>query len=225
MAVSVDWAQTRVIFVPKADLTLVQASPEIRRLDVDAFRLELGDLLASSDGMPFTDTHRHSTEATVAGLTLSRVVEILAPYTVEFEDGQYTVEAIGANHNLASVKVQNQVSLITQNSAGLINLAQLNQVESDIASIATDVGTIQADIATLDGRVATIEADIAQLQTDVRTLLKYARNRLKIDSGTSTLILYDDDGTTPLQTWPLYDRDGNSIIVNVGVQTERGDPV
>jgi hypothetical protein len=39
---------------------------------------------------------------------------------VEFEDGQYTVNCVGANHNISDVKVANQVSLIVNNAAGLI---------------------------------------------------------------------------------------------------------
>lgn len=118
MALSVDWS-TFVVTVPQADLTPLGGG--LYELDVDAFRLELKSIEASEEGMAFDDTHRHNTIVTVAGLTLARVVEVIAPYTVEFEDGQYTVRTVGANHNLADVKVANQVSLITQNSAGLID--------------------------------------------------------------------------------------------------------
>lgn len=120
MAISIDYS-TLVIYVPKADLTLVDAGPpEIRELDLDAFRLELKDLEDDVDGMAFLDTHRHVTETTIAGITLARVIEIINGYTVEFEDGQYTVNAVGANSNLRDVRVPNQVSLNTANSAGLI---------------------------------------------------------------------------------------------------------
>jgi len=48
-------------------------------------------------------------------------VEILSPYRVEFEDGQYSVRAVGANHNILDVKITNQVSLVVVLSAGLVN--------------------------------------------------------------------------------------------------------
>lgn len=117
MAISVNWA-TQVIFVPKADLVLISGTQY--SWDVDAFRLELKALEASEEGMPFVDTHRHITQYTIAGFTYARAVEIINGYTVEFEDGQYTVISSGANHNTADVKVENQVSLVTQNSAGLV---------------------------------------------------------------------------------------------------------
>lgn len=119
MALSVDYGNTNVIYVPQADL--LDLGGGFYELDVDAFRLELKTLEASELGMPFPDTHKHTTEVILAGITYARFVEILVPYTVEFENGTYTVIAIGANHNIAEVKVQNSVSLITNNSAGLIS--------------------------------------------------------------------------------------------------------
>lgn len=118
MALSINWL-TKVITVPRADMTLVQASPEIRELDVNAFRLELKAIM-DDIGMPYVDTHRHNTEVLLSGILYARTFEIINGYTVEFEDAQYTVRSIGANHNIADVKVSNQVSLITNNSAGLI---------------------------------------------------------------------------------------------------------
>lgn len=120
MALSINWG-TSVIYVPKADLTLIQASPEIRGLDLNAFRLELKDLEDSDAGMPFTKTHNHNTEVSLSGIVYARIITVLPPYTVEFEDGQYTVSCTGANHNLADVKVVNQVSLLINNAAGLIS--------------------------------------------------------------------------------------------------------
>lgn len=120
MAISVDWG-TKVINVPKADTTLIQASPEVRELDVDTFRLALKALEADFEGMPYPDTHRHIQEFIISGITYARGVEIINGYTVEFENGQYAVSLIGGNNNIADVKVANEVSLIVNNSAGLAN--------------------------------------------------------------------------------------------------------
>jgi hypothetical protein len=120
MAISVNW-NTRVIFVPKADLTLVSGS--LYELDTNGFRLELKNL-EDDEGIPFLDTHRHNTEVTVAGVTYARTLEIINGYSIEFEDGQYTVRLVGSNNNFfdveAGILVQNQVSVIPTNSAGLI---------------------------------------------------------------------------------------------------------
>lgn len=125
MTIDVDWGGTAAnpyrILIPRADMPLVQASPEIRELDVNQFRKDLRTLEAATPGAPFPETHRHQTETTLSGTTFARQVEILAPYMVEFEDGQYSVRAVGANHNLLDVKVNNQVSLLVVLSAGLVN--------------------------------------------------------------------------------------------------------
>lgn len=118
MAITVNWT-TKVIDVPQADLTLI--SPGLYELDVNAFRLTLKDL-EDGDGMPFLDTHRHNTEVTLAGTTFARTFEIINGYTITFEDGQYSVRLAGANNNILDVKNVNQVSLISQNSAGLITV-------------------------------------------------------------------------------------------------------
>lgn len=118
MAISVNWV-TGVIYVPKADTTLVDAGPpEVRELDVDALRLTLRDLEDDPDGRPWPRTHNHNTQLTIGGVTYSRVFEIIPPYTIEFEDGQYGVNLYGANHNILDRRVQNQVSLNVSNSAG-----------------------------------------------------------------------------------------------------------
>jgi len=123
MAISVNW-NTKVIFVPQADLTLVSGT--LYELDTDWFRLQLKDI-EDDEGIPFLDTHRHNTEVTVAGTTFARVIEIINGYSVEFEDGSYTVRLAGSNNNIFDVEngilVQNQVQIIAQNSAGLIVLA------------------------------------------------------------------------------------------------------
>lgn len=130
MTIQIDWAGTSVtpggvayeVYVPKADLQLIQATPtEIRRLNVDTFRLTLRDMEEDLDGRPWPQTHRHNTEVTIGGLTYARQVILLDPYSLTFEDGQYAVEIVGANSNLADKANVNQVSVRPQNSAGLIS--------------------------------------------------------------------------------------------------------
>lgn len=118
MAISIDW-NTLVISVPKADLSLVQASPEVREMDLDWFRLQLKDIEDNEEGMTFPDTHNHNTEVSIAGVVLARVIEIINGYTVTFEDGAYSVNLIGANSNVMDVTNKNYVSTRSWNSAGL----------------------------------------------------------------------------------------------------------
>ena len=135
MNVSVNWL-TKTITIPKSELVQVQATPnEIYQLDLQAFRLALLDIQDSPDGIVYPDTHRHNTTVTVGGVTLARVIEIINDYMIEFEDGQYAVNLIGANSNVADRVVVNQVSVRSANSAGLVqSTAALTQTDIDNVS-------------------------------------------------------------------------------------------
>jgi hypothetical protein len=130
MAISINWL-TRVIFIPKSFMTIVSAT--LYELDVNLFRIALKDIEDSPDGMAQPDTHRHNSPVTLAGTTYARSMEIINGFTVEFEDGQYAVRCIGANHNIGDVKVLNQVSLIIGNAAGLI--VYVNNVSGGVGTV------------------------------------------------------------------------------------------
>lgn len=122
MATSIDWG-TKIITVPRADMTLVQSMPtEIRELSLNNFRLDLKALEADKlEGSVFQRTHNHNTEVLLGGIVYARVIEMINGYTVTFEDGQYAVNLTGANSNVGDVVNVNQVSVRSQNSAGLIS--------------------------------------------------------------------------------------------------------
>ena len=122
MPISID-KLTNIISIPQSDLTNVTGT--IYSLDTNAFRLELNAVLASEEFMPCIDANRHNTEVTVAGVTYARVIEIINGYSIEFTpDAQWTVIIEGSNNNLFDVEngilQQNQVQVISTNSAGLI---------------------------------------------------------------------------------------------------------
>lgn len=119
MAPSINWL-TRVITVPVSDLTLLGGTLYV--LDLNVFRLDLKDLEDDEIGMGFPKTHNHTPPHTLGGTNFAREIEIINGYTVTFEDGQYGVNAVGANSNIADVVNRNQVSLATANSAGLVQI-------------------------------------------------------------------------------------------------------
>jgi hypothetical protein len=159
MAITIDWG-TRIIYIPRNDLTLIQSSPvEIRELNLNWFRLQLKDLEDSEEGMAFPDTHRHNTEVYLGGLTFARVIEIINNYSLLFEDGQYAVNLVGANSNVGDRVNVNQVSVRSANSAGLISspaieYSSYNQgvtvdIESSFTGTVFPVGTPQAPVNNL----------------------------------------------------------------------------
>lgn len=115
MAYSVNWL-TKIVTVPTADLAVV--APGIYELDVLNFWAEVHEI-QDGDGMPYIDIMRSNAPVTISGLTLARTLEVINGYRVEFEDGDYQVNLSGANNNILDARVQNQVSINANNSAGL----------------------------------------------------------------------------------------------------------
>lgn len=119
--ITVDW-DTGEIFVPKSETTLVQSSPiEVRELSITDFHNTLRDLEDDEEGMVFPFTHNYVASINVGGVGLAQVMEIVAPYTVTFEDGQWAVNLTGGNSNIADKVNINNVGVRTANSAGLVN--------------------------------------------------------------------------------------------------------
>lgn len=146
MAITIDYSDgvtpEYVIQIPRTDMTLVSSSPtEVRQLNIDAFRQELNDLMDDEVGMHFPTNHFHTAPLTISGVTLARVVEILDPYVIEFEDGSYNVNIVGGNSNVADVVVKNQVGVNTANSAGLQDPFALQSAAfGDVIAIDVDNG-------------------------------------------------------------------------------------
>jgi hypothetical protein len=121
MSISVNWL-TKVITIPKSDLTLVQSSPnEIYELNLNELRYWLHDEQDSVEGIVNLEIFTHNTEAELGGITFARVIRIINGYTITFENGSYAVNLIGANSNVADVTNVNNVSVRPYNSAGLIS--------------------------------------------------------------------------------------------------------
>lgn len=126
MAISVDPA-TKVISVPQADLTLVSGT--LYDMETETyFRAEANAWAASEDGIVFPVPIDHNTSYTVAGVTYARKIEMVNGYSLTFTpDSQWTVRLQGSNNNLFDVANgilnQNQVQVIPNNSAGLIEVS------------------------------------------------------------------------------------------------------
>ena len=137
---TIDW-NTRIIHIPRTYLNQISSGPDVYELDLYQFHLDLRDREDDPDGMRNPVTHRHVTETQMGGTTFARIIEINNGYTVEFEDGQYAVNLVGANSNVADVAVVNQVSIRSQNSGGLVVLSGqmgLTQEEHDALIQARD---------------------------------------------------------------------------------------
>lgn len=143
MAISVDEV-TKVISVPKADLTLVGPGERYTH-DTDAFRLELREWESSTPGAWRSITHTHNTTVTISGTVLARAIIIVNGYTITYEDGQYRVTLLGSNNNIVDVANVNQVSIVPTNSAGLIQTAVSGLTASEAADLLLARELMEAD--------------------------------------------------------------------------------
>jgi hypothetical protein len=119
----INWA-TGVITVYKTDTFMSLVSGTVYQMDTDGFRLALKDDEDGNIGMIFPDTHRHNTTVVLSGVTYARVLEILSPYTVTFDDagGAWTCLLSGSNNNVLDVVNYSTVQLLAANSAGLVEI-------------------------------------------------------------------------------------------------------
>lgn len=187
MAVSVNWI-TGVITVPRADMTLIQASPEVRELDTATFFDDLKLLEASAEGMPWPDTQRHNLPYTISGITYAESLEIIPPYSVTFEDGTYAVSLKGTNNNIIDVANTNQVRILSNNSAGLIDVP-ITQSDKD-AIVAQVFAQIMEGSETFAQQIKLIRAEAAGSITVTGT-----ENRIKSADGNKDRIVANADET------------------------------
>lgn len=152
--IAVLWGSS-IIYIPRSAMTLIQSTPTvIYDLNLDEFRLQLKSLEDNDAGMPYTKTHNHNTTITVGGVTLARVIEIVEPYTITFEDDKYAVNLNGANSNVGDRVNVNQVSVRSANSAGLQDLSTLLAAAYQ-GQVVVDVLTGQSGTSTPIGTFST----------------------------------------------------------------------
>lgn len=139
MAISINWV-TKVIYIPQNYLT-----PSSGRyiLNIETLRNDLKNIEDSDEGLPYPDTHRRNAPVTLAGVVYTQTFEILAPYTISFENTgtPYTVVVEGGNHNIGDVtNFDGGVSMIIGNSAGLIvNTVNIGGGVGTVAEVADAV--------------------------------------------------------------------------------------
>ncbi len=133
MAITIDYL-TLIISVPQADLTFITGT--LYELDTEAFRQSVIDIQDSEEGIPFATAINHNTEVTIVGTTYARFIELINGYSIEFENGAYSVRMANSNNNLFDVEngilVQNTVQVIGQNSGGLIVQTTISPTQQEI---------------------------------------------------------------------------------------------
>lgn len=159
MAYSADWGQ-RIVTIPRADMPVLQASPEVRSLTMSDFRAGLHTLQDSEDGIVEPPIHRRIDPYTISGITYLNAIEVINDWQIEFEDGVYTVVLSGGNTNILDVKVENSVGVLGNNSAAAIEVSALSDAESAaLTAVQTGVRELRAIAGLIEGATSRLAKD------------------------------------------------------------------
>jgi len=156
MAYSVDWLNL-VVTIPKADLALVSASPEVRELSIVDLWGNLHDIQDSFPAMGYPDIMQGIPPSSFAprGVLIDPKD---AGWLIEFEDGAYTVNLTEGNSDLQENRVQNQVSVsdktLTGQDPDAIATAVWSRLTEDAASAQDMLREIWSAAAGKGGRIS-----------------------------------------------------------------------
>jgi hypothetical protein len=191
---SIDWI-TGEITVSRNDMPLAQVSPEVRTLDTNAFFTELKDAEASLEGAPWPDTQTRTSTYTVGGVTYSASLQIIPPYFVTFEDGQYRVVLEGTNNNIIEVATANQVGILGNNSSGLVDPSFTDNERQLIVQGVFDFDIENGETFQQQTRLIRAEAAGSIVKTGTE-------HRIKGNNGSTDRIVAnaDEDGRTVTST-------------------------
>ncbi|MEA2090946.1 MAG: hypothetical protein U9O83_01110 [Campylobacterota bacterium] len=221
MALSVNWI-TKVVFIPKAYLTWV--SGDMYNLDTHQLKKDIDDIMDDPAGMANDDIINHNTVVVLGGIPYARLIEIINNYTITFEDGQYGVNLLGSNNNISDVTNVNQVSIRSNNSAGLIDNTIVGE---DIFMPTWDsqigiVGITQnADAFTINWGSASDNSGVryrVYISKFVNTLFTEGSLLREVSGRNSDTIRTEADGITKLGNFTYFV--GVSAIDGVGNETD-----
>lgn len=129
MPISIDY-NTRVVTVLfNSPELLTFVGGNVYDLDTNALRLALNAEAATVAGMAYPDNNRHNTTVLLAGVEYARIIEVINGFSLTFEEqlSPYVVNFVGSNNNYLDVTNLGTVQLRSNNSAGLINVREIQQ--------------------------------------------------------------------------------------------------
>ena len=88
----------------------------------------------------------------------------------------------------------------------------------DAGSFGDLINSISSVLNNVESTVNSINSTSGVSLNLLNTLLKYSKNRAKVDPNTKTLTLYDDDQTTPLKIFQLFN---NNNVLDINTVFER----
>lgn len=122
MAITIDWG-ARIIYVPQSFLSYIGGTNYT--LDTIALKIALRDAEDSEVGVARPSILNFNTSVLLGGIGYAPIVEIINGYSITFENGLYAVTLVGSNNNILDVVNLNQVAVRSNNSAGLVQMLEI----------------------------------------------------------------------------------------------------
>jgi hypothetical protein len=127
MALSIDHA-TKKITIPQSYLTFVSGTTY--ELNTETFRTDMNALMDDEEFIYMDDYAARNAPYTIVGTTYAQSIEIINGWHIFFENLSYSVRLNNSNNNFFDVDggiidPSPLVTVIPQNSAGLINVSEL----------------------------------------------------------------------------------------------------
>ena len=122
---------TLLITIYKTDTFVTLVSGNIYNVDTNLFRLAVEARMDDGDGITYLKPFNHNTSVLLGGINYARIIEVINGYTIRFDDNggldPWVANLQGSNNNFLDVAVLTTVQIRSNNSAGLINVDEIQQ--------------------------------------------------------------------------------------------------
>jgi len=180
-------------FTFQFDTSLIEVDPGIFAVDCGALYDAIKLAQASEEGIIYDRIGKGSGLNELGqGVQVGLSIELLGDWQVKFEAGNYIARVAGGN---------------------LIGGLDGDPIAYSAGVQALLIQSANSTVVSVDGTSVWTEAQKNQVLNDTSTTRKFLKNRQKIENN--ILYVYDDDGTTVLESYDLKDNNGNATDTNV----------
>jgi hypothetical protein len=203
---------------PDIEATVQEVVDAIRDFEDEPSNLDLDPILVASGKDP------------LGAISVGVTITLLNGAQVQFEarpgpgwvvcnlSGGNVVARVGDEASATQFPIKNSPFV----NGFIAQSASATLLDGDISVELDARGYTQARATLMDFLAQLDVSQMGTIAAMVDLMRKYVTNAQEVDVGTQEFIVYEDDGTTPLQTHDLTTEGGEPMTTNTGVQVKRG---
>jgi hypothetical protein len=146
--------------------------------------------------------------------TLGQICVDVKDSTSDHFVGLYLVVASTTNTVGTSLGTMN-TNLGNYNNTLGTNTVNLGTYNTSLSTYNSTLGSVSSSMSTINSSISSINSSISGVNTEMTLLRKAAMNRTRIIPSTNTFVIYDDDGSTPVKIFSLYDQTSAPSSTNI----------